>query len=70
VNFTSSLQLVADERHDVVRLRIAPEHGLREHELAVHVDVEDPVRASHDLDGADRLLPLLEDPRRQTGGVR
>ena len=34
------------------------------------MDVEDPVGASHDLDGADRLLPLLEDPRRQTGGVR
>ena len=32
--------------------------------------VEDPVRARHDLDGAERPLPLLEDPRRQTGGVR
>ena len=32
--------------------------------------VEDPVRTGHDLDGADRPLPLLEDPRRQTGGVR
>jgi hypothetical protein len=34
------------------------------------VDVEDSVRARHDLDGADRALPFLEDPRRQTGGVR
>jgi hypothetical protein len=32
--------------------------------------VEDPICARHDLDCADRVLPLLEDPRRQTGGVR
>lgn len=32
--------------------------------------VEDPVRPGHDLDGAELLLPLLEQPRRQTGGVR
>ncbi len=34
------------------------------------MDVEDPVRACHDLDRAYGVLPLLEDPRRQTGGVR
>ena len=50
--------------------RVAPEHRLREHELAVHVHVEDPVAPGHDLERADHALPLLEDPRRQTGGVR
>jgi uncharacterized protein YndB with AHSA1/START domain len=35
------------------------------------VHVEDPIRARHDLDRADLILfPLLEQPRRQTGGVR
>jgi len=34
------------------------------------VYVEDPVCARYDLDGADRAFPFLEDPRRQTGGVR
>jgi hypothetical protein len=34
------------------------------------VDVEDPAGAGHDLDGFELLLPLLENPRRQTGGVR
>jgi hypothetical protein len=34
------------------------------------VHVEDPVRPGHDLDDADLLFPLLEQPRRQTGGVR
>jgi hypothetical protein len=34
------------------------------------VDVEDAAVAGHDLDGAQRALPFLEDPRRQTGGVR
>ena len=32
--------------------------------------VEDPVRPGHDLDDGDLLFPLLEQPRRQTGGVR
>jgi hypothetical protein len=33
--------------------------------------VEDPVRSRHDLDGAELVLfPLLEQLRRQTGGVR
>jgi len=64
------VELLAQQRDDVVGLRIATEHRLREHELFVHVHVEDPVDAGDDLDGADRVLPLLEDPRRQTGGVR
>jgi hypothetical protein len=34
------------------------------------VYVEDPVRSGHDLDDADLGFPLLEQPRRQTGGVR
>ena len=34
------------------------------------MDVEDPAGAGHDLDGFELLLPLLENPRRQTGGVR
>jgi hypothetical protein len=34
------------------------------------VNLEDPVRAGHDLDGFDLVLPLLENPRRQTGSVR
>jgi hypothetical protein len=34
------------------------------------VDVEDPARPGHDLDGLDAVLELLEQPRRQTGGVR
>ena len=34
------------------------------------MNVEDPVRPGHDLDDADLVLPLLEEPRRQTGGVR
>ena len=63
-------QLFAEQRHYVVRLRIPAEHRLREDELPVDVHVEDPVIARDDLDGADRVLPLLEDPRRQTGGVR
>jgi hypothetical protein len=34
------------------------------------VHVEDPVRSRHDLENADRALPLLENPYRQTGGIR
>jgi hypothetical protein len=60
---------LADQRHDLVGLRIAPEHRLGEHELAVHVHVEDAVRPRDDLDDADDVLPLLEDARRQTGSV-
>ena len=63
-------QLLSEQRHDVVGIRVAAEHRLREDELAVQVHVEDPTYTRHDLDGADRVFPILEDPRRQTGGVR
>jgi hypothetical protein len=63
-------QFLSEQRHDVVGIRVAAEHRLREDELLVDVDVEDSVRARHDLDGADRVFPFLEDARRQTGGVR
>jgi hypothetical protein len=62
-------ELVPHERQDVVGVRVAPEHRFLEDEVAVDVDVEDPARAGHDLHGADLVLPLLEQPRRQTGGV-
>ena len=64
------VELRAEQRRDVLGIRIAPEHRLREHELAVHVDVEDAVRARHDLERADDVFPVLENRRRQTGGVR
>jgi hypothetical protein len=60
----------AQERHDVVRCRIPTQHRLREHELTVHVHVEDAAFAGNHLEDADHALPLLENPRRQTGGVR
>jgi len=63
-------EALAKQRDHVVRVRIAAEHGLREHELPVGVDVEDAVRAGNHLDNGERVLPLLQDPRRQTGGVR
>jgi hypothetical protein len=63
-------ELVSDEREDVVGIRVAPEHRLLENEVAVDVHVEDPARAGHDLHGSDDVLELLEQPRRQTGGVR
>jgi hypothetical protein len=34
------------------------------------MDVEDPVRAGNDFDSRDLGLPLLQDPRHQTGRVR
>jgi len=61
---------LAEERKHVVRIRIAAEHRLLEDELAVEVNVEDPTSAGHDLDRFELPLPLLENPRRQTGGVR
>jgi hypothetical protein len=65
------VQLLANERQDVVRIGIAADHLLLEDELAVEMHVEDPVRSRHDLDRADLIrFPLLEQLRRQTGGVR
>jgi hypothetical protein len=63
-------ELVPNEREHVVGIRVPPEHRLLEDEVTVHVDVEDPALAGHDLDGSDHVLHLLEQPRRQTGGVR
>jgi len=47
-----------------------PEHRLLEDELTVQVNVEDSAGSGHELDGVELLLPLLENPRRQTGSVR
>jgi len=63
-------QPLAEEWHHVVRIRIAPQHRLLEDELTVQVDVEDPAGPRDELDAVELLLPLLENPRRQTGGVR
>jgi hypothetical protein len=63
-------ELVPHEREDVVGIRVAPEHRLLEDEVTIHVHVEDPARARDNLHGADHVLELLEQPRRQTGGVR
>ena len=65
-----SPETLTKERHDVVGLGVVPEHRLREHELTVQVNVEDAARAGHDLDRADLVFQLLENPHRQTGGVR
>jgi hypothetical protein len=58
------------ERQDLLGLGIAPEHRLREDELAVEVDVEDASRARNDLEQLDHALPFLEHAHHQTGGVR
>ena len=63
-------ELVLHEWKDVVGIRVAPEHRLLEDEVAVDVDVEDPASAGHDLHRSDLVLELLQQPRRQTGGVR
>ena len=60
----------AQKRQHVVGRWIAAEHRLREDELAVDVDVEDAAGTRHELDGVDVALVQLEDPRRQTDGVR
>jgi len=61
---------LAEEWHHIVRIGVAAEHRFLEDELAVQVDVEDSAGSSHELDAFEVLLPLLENPRRQTGGVR
>ena len=58
------------QRDHVVRVGIAPEHRLLEDELVADVHVEDSACARDDLDGADGVFELFENPRRQTGGVR
>ena len=52
-------ELVPNQWDHVVGIRVAPEHRLLEDEVAVDVDVEDPARAGHDLNGADDVLELL-----------
>jgi len=66
----SAADSLPEKWDDVIGVRIAAEHRLLEDELAVQVDVEDPAGSGHDLDAVELLLPLLENPRRQTGGVR
>ena len=66
----SQAELVPNEGEHVVGIRVAPEHRLLEDELTIDVHVEDPALAGHNLDGSDHILHLLEQPRRQTGGVR
>jgi hypothetical protein len=63
-------ELRAQERQHVVRVGIAADHLLLEDELAVDVDVEDAARAGNEINVAERVFPLLENPRRQTDGVR
>jgi len=58
-----------EQRHYVIRIRVASEHRFREHEVAVDVNVEDAVFSRHDLHGADRRLEFLENARRQTDSV-
>ena len=63
-------EALAEKRNHVSGVRVAPDHRLREDQLAVEVDVEDPPFSGHDLDRVDDLLPVLEDVRDQTGRVR
>jgi len=58
-----------EQRHHVVGVRVAPEHRLREDQLAAYVYVEDAVRARDDLDAADALFELLQNVRCQTDSV-
>jgi hypothetical protein len=66
----SQAELVPNEGEHVVGIRVPPEHRLLEDEVTIDVHVEDPALAGHDLDGSDLVFHLLEQPRRQTGGVR
>ncbi len=58
------------ERQHVVRIGVPAEHLLLEHELAVDVHVENAAGTGHDVHARDLALELLQDPRRQTDGVR
>lgn len=64
------LQACPEQRHHVVGVGVAPEHRLREDQVAVDVNVEDAPRARDELDGANALFELLEDSRCQTDSVR
>ena len=70
VNFSLAASRRAKQRHHVFGLGIAPEHRLLEDQFVVDVHVEDAADSGHQLDGADALLELFENLRRQTDGVR
>ena len=59
----------AEDRQHVFGLWVAAEHRFREDQFAVEVNVEDAVLPGNDLDRIDDVLPLLENPRDQTGRV-
>ena len=63
------MDVLAEERQDVFRLGVAPEHRLREEQFTVEVNVEDATRPGNDLDSFDHLLPLLEYAHDQTDRV-
>jgi hypothetical protein len=63
------VDVLAEERQDVFRLGVAPEHRFREEQFTVEVNVEDAARPGNDLDSVDLWLPLLEYARDQTGRV-
>jgi hypothetical protein len=63
------VDVLAEERQDVFRFGVAPEHCFCEDQFTVEVNVEDAIRPGNDLDSVDHLLPLLEYPRNQTGRV-
>ena len=65
-----AVEALAQQGQDVLGLWVAPEHRLREHELTVEVNVEDAALSGHDLERLDLVLHLLENPHRQTDGVR
>ena len=58
-----------EARQNVFGLWVAAEHRFREDQFAVEVNVEDAVLPGNDLDRIDDVLPLLENPRDQTGRV-
>ena len=62
-------QALAEERQDVVGLRVVAQHRLREDEITVEVDIEDAARPGDDLDRFEHSFPFLQDPRDQTGRV-
>ena len=57
------------QRHHVIGLRVAPEHGLRKDEVTGDVNVEDAVCARHHFNRRDGRFQLLENPRCQTDSV-
>jgi hypothetical protein len=63
------MDVFAEQRQDVFRFGVAPEHRFREEQFTVEVNVEDATRPGNDLDSVDHVLPLLEDARDQTGRV-